>query len=86
MIALKEFLIREGYVIQSKTNLLNDKVYFIVFDRVKMLQEKTESALSDFEKELMNLLSLKTSVKIIDLKELLKTICLHERRCLSDNQ
>lgn len=74
LIALKEFLISERYVIQSKSNLLHDGVYFIDFERIQMVQKKAEAALSDFEKDLMNLLSLKTSIKIIDLKELLKKL------------
>jgi len=69
-IALKEFLIREGYVIPSETNLLNDEVFFINFSKINELQSKNESVLDDFEKEVMNLLALKTSNKIIDLKQL----------------
>lgn len=68
--ALKEFLIREKYVIQSETNLLNDEVYFIDFEKINALQIKKQSALNDFEKDAMNLLSLKTSNKVIDLKEM----------------
>jgi len=70
-IALKEFLIREGYVIQFKTNVLNDNVYFIDFGRLKALQTGRRSTLNNFEKDLMDLLSLKTSNKVINLKEML---------------
>ncbi len=73
-LVLKEYLINEGYVIQSNTNLLNNEVYFIDFARIKILQAKKESALNDFERDVMNLLSLKTSVKIVNLKEILKKL------------
>ncbi|MCJ8155569.1 hypothetical protein MKJ01_17570 [Chryseobacterium sp. SSA4.19] len=68
--ALKEFLIKEGYVIPSETNLLNSEVFFINFSKINELQSKNESALDDSEKEVMSLLALKTSNKIIDLKQL----------------
>ncbi|WP_435525613.1 hypothetical protein [Chryseobacterium indoltheticum] len=86
LIALKEFLIREGYVIHSKTNLLNNEVYFIDFSKIKILQAKQESTLNDFEKDVMNLLALKASNKVINLKEILKKLyAFIQRKCFSDH-
>lgn len=79
LVSLKEFLIRERYIIYSKTNLLNDEVYFIDFSNIKILQAKKESSLNDFEKDLMSLLSLKTSNKVINLKEILKKLYVFTR-------
>lgn len=69
-LALKAFIIKEEFAVPSETDLLGEDVFFINFSRINALASKGGSALNDSEKELMNLLALKNSNKIIDLKQL----------------
>ncbi|MCX8526460.1 hypothetical protein OF897_21310 [Chryseobacterium formosus] len=71
---LKEFLIRNNYAIIPETNILIDNAYFINFNKIAGLQSKNESDINDFERELIYLLSLKSSNKIIYLKAIVKKI------------
>ncbi|MDO3425810.1 hypothetical protein QWT87_12990 [Chryseobacterium sp. APV1] len=69
--ALKEFIIREKYVMKQENNLLGEEIYYLDTEKTKTLKEKNNSELNDPEKELAELLSMKTSNKIITLRELL---------------
>lgn len=69
---LKEIFIREGYVVQSKTSLLDEEMYFINPEKAELLRQQT--GLNDFQQEFMNLLSLKSSNKVISLKDLLSRL------------